>query len=392
MKHSKKWTLFKIPLVILFIFIITSSAFATDADCFKSSYEEAQVQFRALAQEFVAQSSKHQLGTEKVNGASIDYLFLANSPHAPLVVIQSGIHGVEGHVGSAVQCFLLRNLKRNPAEHLNFLFIHGINADGFAKNRRVNQNNVDLNRNLFDDPEGYKTRNEGYPGLEEFLNPKDPLDLGFFSQTKFYFSAIHQIIKHSKDTLKRTLLRGQYQYPKDIYFGGQAMEPQIVALTNLWNKFSAMHDRLLLIDLHTGYGKRGQLHLLSNSSQSERAQDTQTLFAPTPIDFGDAREFYQTTGDNVSAFVKRYSTKKALGVAFEFGTLNSQTLTGSLNSIYRLIIENQGTQFGYANPESEQKSKNLFVEMFYPSDLEWREKVLQQTQTEFAKVLERLKR
>jgi hypothetical protein len=362
-----------------------------DLSCFKKSYHEAQEQFLSLAKEFISANSKNQMGVENISGVSIDFLYMINDSKAPLVIIQSGMHGVEGHVGSAIQCYLLKSFKKSPIKHLNFLFIHGINADGFSRNRRVNQNNVDLNRNLFDNPSGYLTVNDGYIVLKDYLNPKEPLDLGVLSKIKFYLSTAYHIIKHSKDTLKRTLLRGQYAFPEGIYFGGQKMEPQIMALTNLWNHFGSLHERLLLIDLHTGYGKRGQLHLLSNSSESEQSKSLQNLFSPTLIDFGDSSEFYQTTGDNVSGFVKHFSAKKAIGVAFEYGTLDSQTLTGSIDSLYRLIIENQGHQFGYADANSEQSAKTLFVEMFYPTDSAWRQNALEQTQKEFSKVLERLR-
>ena len=60
----------------------------------------------------------------------------------------SGIHGVEGHAGSAIQLSLLHDYAKNPYdEQQTTIFVHLYNCYGFDKGRRFNQNNVDLNRN-----------------------------------------------------------------------------------------------------------------------------------------------------------------------------------------------------------------------------------------------------
>ncbi len=379
------------PYFILFAVLFFSQiTFSWDEDCFKNTYAEAQNNFKTLSNEFATMNPQYKVGAETIAGATIDYLYLMNKSEAPLILIQSGMHGVEGHVGSAVQCFLLRSLKRSPVHDVNFIFIHGINAHGFEHNRRVNHNNVDLNRNFFEDASGYQTTNEGYSKLEHFLNPKEPTKIHWLSKPQFLGSTLIQLIQSSKDAIKRALLKGQYQYPKGISFGGTQLEPQNQVLLQLWTRFGSLHEKLLLIDLHTGYGERGRLHLMSHSSHAEDAERLQKLFTPTSVDFGDHKDFYQTTGDGVAAFVKKFRAKNANGVAFEYGTLNSQNLMGSLDSLYRLIIENQGFQFGFADESSEKKTRNLFIEMFYPSDPVWRQSVLQQTQVEFEKVLKRI--
>src|SRR3954469_7444429 len=67
------------------------------------------------------------------------------------LVVSSGLHGVEGFFGSAVQSAWLEGragrlagaATRLPA----LVFMHAINPYGFAWRRRWNENNVDLNRN-----------------------------------------------------------------------------------------------------------------------------------------------------------------------------------------------------------------------------------------------------
>ena len=67
-----------------------------------------------------------------------------------LVVHTSGVHGVEGYAGSAVQQALLRLHSATPPTNklrTSLLLIHAVNPYGMAHYRRFNENNVDLNRN-----------------------------------------------------------------------------------------------------------------------------------------------------------------------------------------------------------------------------------------------------
>ena len=81
------------------------------------------------------------------------------------LVLSSGVHGVEGLFGSAVQLAFLERLSagwRLP-QGAAVVLIHAINPFGFAWRRRFNENNVDLNRNFLLPDEAYT----GAPPLAE---------------------------------------------------------------------------------------------------------------------------------------------------------------------------------------------------------------------------------
>lgn len=89
-------------------------------------------------------------------GGQLDVYCLGEKkkPAKRLVVMSSGIHGVEGFAGSAFQRrwieeFLLddKSAYKLP-KNSDFLILHGINAHGFKNFLRVNERNVDLNRNF----------------------------------------------------------------------------------------------------------------------------------------------------------------------------------------------------------------------------------------------------
>ena len=79
----------------------------------------------------------------------IDFAVVGPLESENLLLYSSGIHGVEGFAGSAIQLSVLDQLKnKSPFSDYCIVFIHIINPYGMAWNRRVNENNVDLNRNF----------------------------------------------------------------------------------------------------------------------------------------------------------------------------------------------------------------------------------------------------
>src|SRR5262249_49770953 len=81
---------------------------------------------------------------------TIDITVAGASKPASAIVVSSGVHGVEGFFGSAVQVALLERYASNwqlPAGAA-IIFIHAINPFGFAWQRRFNEDNIDLNRNF----------------------------------------------------------------------------------------------------------------------------------------------------------------------------------------------------------------------------------------------------
>jgi hypothetical protein len=91
----------------------------------------------------------------------------------------SGTHGPEGFAGSAIQAAILDQLAAKPLGEgaPTVVLVHALNPYGFANNRRVNEENIDLNRNYLTDEEFEAARardpNIGnYVTNDALLNPK----------------------------------------------------------------------------------------------------------------------------------------------------------------------------------------------------------------------------
>jgi len=297
-----------------------------------------------------------------------------------LVVISCGIHGVEGFAGSAVQRMVMgKYLTHENLENTGVLLIHAMNPYGFNYSRRVTENNVDMNRNCGVSPELFSSKNDGYTKLYSFINPSKPASLGSCQNRFFVERAILKIVKATMPVLRQAVLQGQYNYPDGLYFGGSEFEPQLVALKPVLQRYGAKYDRIVHIDLHTGYGERGKMHLFPNPAKSAAVKSgTEKLFQGYSIDWGDSKDFYTISGDFSDLMGEMLPDKLVIPMTLEFGTMDSQKTMGSLRSIQNMILENEGFHHGYKNQRSERKIRNWFIEMYSPSSPVWRTMVIQQ--------------
>jgi hypothetical protein len=235
----------------------------------------------------------------------------------------------------------------------------------------------------------YKTVNEGYPKVYKLINPQKPVHTGSIGNRLFFFKAVFNIIKASMPVLRQAVLQGQYQYPEGLYYGGKTYEPQIKALNPIIDSFTDPYAMVFALDIHTGYGERGKLHLFPNPVDSITKKRMETVFEGYHFDWGDSDDFYTITGDFVGFIGQLNENKKFIPMTFEFGTMDSQKTSGSIKSIKIIILENQGEKHGYKREKDSLKVKKDLMEMYFPSSQDWRIKVLKDTEDILSKSLPR---
>lgn len=247
------------------------TAFGTvnPCDCFSETYLEARSKFRHAAEHAGAEL----FALDIAQNYTIDIAYLKGEREGgmdDLVVHTSGVHGVEGYAGSAVQVAFLRlhsstSSSRSTALPTNklrtsILFVHAVNPHGMAHYRRVNENNVDLNRNGIHDFSQVSQRDPnlaGYDDLDDIFNPITPFRYGFVG------TLIPAILKHGFGTLKKAMVTGQYHKPTGIFYGGMTqMEPSNQKLYDFIQGFLKTHrstnnGKTTWINVHTGLGKSG---------------------------------------------------------------------------------------------------------------------------------------
>lgn len=309
-----------------------------------------------------------------------DFLYIPPvKDSSKLLVISSAVHGVEGYSGSAVQqMFLKELLSEQLLTESGLLMIHAVNPFGFKYDRRVSENNVDMNRGSEVDPALFDVENEGYHALNDMLNPEGEVSEGSMRNQFFYLVAISKMLKESISVLRQAILQGQYETGEGIYFGGMEFEPQIDSLTAMLPAIFEPYEQILAIDLHTGYGARRVLHLFPNPIDDPVIKEkTEAVFEGQEIDWGDSDDFYEISGGFASTYLgKLVPSKEYLYMVFEWGTFDTQKTFGSIKSLQSVINENQGYQYGYKNDKQKEKVKQNFKEMYHSSSEAWQSEVL----------------
>src|SRR5262249_6189169 len=132
-------------------------------------------------------------------------------------VVISGTHGVEGFCGSGCQVgLLLDEVYRALPNNVGMVLVHALNPYGFAWLRRVNEDNIDLNRN-FQDFSKPLPSSTAYEAVHDALVPLDwdgPFRLSADAEIQKYIQT------HGMPAFQAAVSGGQYSRPNGLFFGG----------------------------------------------------------------------------------------------------------------------------------------------------------------------------
>ena len=292
--------------------------------------------------------------------------FGADAPKRVLLH-SSGVHGVEGFSGSAIQLqWLVRGLPDLP-EDSAIVIAHIINPYGMAWLRRFNENNVDLNRNFFAEDERYSGAPEGYRELDSSLNPKSPP-----SQDFFYLKAGLLVARHGMTALKQSIAGGQYENSKGLFFGGRRLEEGPRKLQAFVAERLKTAHEVTVVDIHTGLGPYGEDTLLvfAGDEGSEIYQEMKKAYGErvAPLD-PEASVAYRIRGAYDSMFARALPNAKVRYVCQEFGTYHGIRVLKALREESRWAHYGEG---GVDHP-----AKLALKEAFQPADRDWGRAVLE---------------
>jgi hypothetical protein len=233
-----------------------------DASAFSPDYVTARARFRAAAAALGFRPESHPIGREGAQGEDLTVDVAATGAERParVVVVSSGLHGVEGFFGSAVQAALLEDVLRGwtPPRGAALVLLHALNPFGFSWLRRANEENVDLNRNFLPEGEAYRGSPARYAELDWLLNPRTPprrIDL-------FLARSLLAIARHGLPALKQAIAGGQYDFPRGLFFGGHGPAPLRRILRENLPRWIGDAELVLHVDFHSGLGRRGTHKLL----------------------------------------------------------------------------------------------------------------------------------
>jgi uncharacterized protein DUF2817 len=332
---------------------------------FSEDYFIARDRFRRNAAQAGGRALVLQISAKGPRGEdlTIDVAWFGSESPRRVLVHSSGLHGVEGFAGSAIQLQLLDHLPAIPID-MALILVHVLNPFGMSWLRRVNENNVDLNRNFRGDESRSMTA-ATYSRLDGFLNPRS----GPHSDS-FYLKAITLILRHGMAPLKQAIVGGQYDFPKGLFFGGTRMEEGPRLYETFLSEHVALVDRAVVIDVHTGVGRYAEDLVLVEAEDCDRLRNR---FGPrvTPLE-PDKGAAYRVEGGLQSMIFRVFSKTRPIFVGQEFGTYNP------IKVLHALREENRWHHFGGASLEH--GTKRAIKETFCPADEVWRKAVLERGQ------------
>lgn len=311
---------------------------------------------------------------------SIDSAWAEPPKKENLVVVSTGLHGIEGYVGSVMlRIFMDEFAPRLNPETTGLLLVHAINPWGMKNRRRYNENNVDLNRNFVRDENFDPRINPDYEPLTPLLNPPRPLANLFWSDVVFISRLIWRIIRLGIPRIRVGMLSGQYRHPRGVQFGGQATQDSTQVMRGLLQQALEEYEQIVHLDMHTGYGLRYQMCMVNSTREPASGPELMRWFNYPLIASADPAQFYTVTGDITEYFyelrAERYPSKKLFSTCFEFGTFG-YSLPAQIRSMRATILENRLFQYGAKSEALRNAVRREYEELFLPAEEKWREKAM----------------
>ena len=338
---------------------------------FSTSYVEAREKFLSAC-EAAGVEVVHRVNPQKgVSGEELaaDVARLGARDARKVMLLSSAAHGVEGFAGSAIQTGLL--LERESLalpDDVAVVLVHALNPHGMSWSRRETEDGVDVTRNLSHhkyDP----MPNPDYELLRDLLVPKQ---LSKQVLAEVVGKAAELSAKRPPDWLTRVLRIGQYTHPEGLTYHG--LEP--CWSTRVWMQAAAEHtssaDRVMVIDLHTGYGEYGEL-----LTQNPSYRHTSPAFALLEKWLGEEPAGYSADGSIIEHRIETFESihdqcrrdAQVAAMYFEFGTVSMEEYAVAW------IANNWLYHHGDRQSEEARRARAAFASLFYVPEDAWKTRV-----------------
>jgi hypothetical protein len=341
----------------------------SDLTLFSSDFATARRRFREAVDRLGWLREAHPLGGRGPDGEplTVDVAWSAAGDPECVLVVSSGVHGVEGFFGSAVQLALLERAASNPPS-VRVVLLHGLNPHGFAWLRRFDEQNIDPNRNFLLPGESFTGSPAGYAALDPLLNPRRPPN----PWEPFLLKALWLISRQGLPALRQAIATGQHDFPQGLFFGGFGPSAMHQFLSEHLPRWLEGSRRVVHLDFHTGLGPSGTYKLLIDYplTEAQRAWLT-TWFGGDAFETCDASTMaYDARGGLGRWCVARGLAPEYLFACAEFGTYRPIRVLAGLRA------ENQAHHWAAPQSAVARRTKDRLRELFCPAAPAWRQRVL----------------
>ena len=336
---------------------------------FSQDYESARHKFLAECQaRSIRIDSRLNPRAKGRNGEALytDIALIGDPKANKTLLLLSGTHGVEGYCGSAVQIgWLQQNRFGDLPDDVNVLMVHAMNPYGFSHDRRVTEDNVDLNRNFIDfsrlDLPGSR-----YGELHDFLLPQDwtgprraEADEGL---AKF-------IEERGMEAFQAAVSSGQYHYPNGIFFGGNAPSWSNEMLHSVMTEYLTGKSAVGTIDFHTGLGPHGHGELITIGTDEQKSRAARWYRGDVTDPEAGSSTSAPLDGMLAHGMMQTLSEVELTFITLEFGTFDVQQVLRAVRG------DNWLYERGDLDSPLAREIKRDIRNAFYPETDAWKLKV-----------------
>lgn len=339
------------------------------ANLFPSNYQEARQAFLSAAQISGAQveTCLHQQKGFQGEDMAIDVAWLGAPDATKVLVAISATHGVEGLYGSGCQTGWLQQFDTSKLEaDTAVMMIHALNPYGFSLLRRVNEDNMDINRNHLNFEAGPPI-NADYEDIHSWLLPDEWTPA---NQLKLQQQIMGYIGQKGVRAGTRAVTGGQYRHPDGIFYGGTTLCWSNQILNQLTQKYLQHAQLITVLDHHTGLGPTGHTELICrhpvDSKSLALARKWWGADVTSPASGESASEVID--GNVRMAFVHLCPQATVVSIAMEVGTQEQ------LKVMAALFADNWLYQRGQPQSAQGLGIRQQVKDAFFVDTTEWRDK------------------
>ncbi|MDX1573988.1 MAG: DUF2817 domain-containing protein [Methylophaga sp.] len=327
---------------------VFSQRYAGARDKFVSSVETSSIveRFNNIA---------HPLKGPKNEKLFCDIAWAGNPKAKNMLVLVSGLHGIEGGVGSAIQSDFVSRHRRLPAD-ICVVLVHALNPWGFAWASRNDNEGIDINRNFVDFAGKLPDSSEALKIWQNLIKSSSSMD---------------EVGGHRD--LFDALSQGQYQQKDALYYGGDKASWSREVIEQLAGQIKPeKRDQIVVIDIHSGLGPYGYGELICDHPHNSKATKTAVeLFGATVTE-----PAMGTSSSGVKHGLHDYfwhaQGEQVCFLTLEFGSFGNAEM---LRVLYADHLLQQSGKIDWTDQQT-LDIKHAMQDFFCPDQTQWQELVL----------------
>jgi hypothetical protein len=338
-------------------------------DHFSPDYVTARAKFRGACADAGLKTERFLNPETGMQGEDLttDAVWIGPPDAERVLLTNSATHGVEGLYGTGCQVGFIRdehwkNLPANTA----VLIVHAINPYGFSWLRRVNEDNIDLNRNFLDFTKPLP-HNPGYAGIHPVLTP-EKWDDNTAKEVRAKLEAFSD--KVGRREASAAISAGQHSHADGLFYGGIRPSWSNGVIAYLAARYLKRMKHMVVIDFHTGLGPYGHSELICRHAVDSMALKRARQWFGKDVTSPAAGESDSPVieGNLRMSFNRHCPGAEFTAFAIEVGTRDWRDVEMSL------IADNWLHNHGEPRGQGAAKIKAAIRDSFYPDETAWREK------------------